>query len=82
MLVCPRAIALRSLMAPPGFFLPLSESVVEEGSEGWQMGNAGAEAAAAAGMDRSTTIPKPSNWGSMTNTQRRGWWKKAKGKVR
>ena len=29
-----------------------------------------------------TIIPKPANWGSMTNTQRRNWWKKANGKVR
>ena len=65
------------------------------------MGDAGAEAAAAAGgaaedgpgaaaeasgvttaTDRSTIIPKPANWGRMTSTLKRNWWKKAKGKVR
>jgi len=61
--------------------------VAEEDSEGWQMGNVGAEAAAAAGgaaedgpgaaaeasgvttaTSRSNIIPKPANWGRMTNT--------------
>ena len=59
------------------------------------MGNAGAEAAAAAvggkeeygeeasGVTLATgRIPIPSNWGSMIKTQRRNLVKKAKGKLR
>ena len=38
-----------SWLFPPYPTFPPSESVAEEDSEGWQMGNVGAEAAAAAG---------------------------------
>ena len=32
--------------------------------------------------DRSTIVPRPANWRSMTKTQRKNWHKKAKGKWR
>ena len=32
--------------------------------------------------DRSTLTPRPTNWRSITNTQKRNWWNEAKGKWR